>query len=421
MEMAERRFFKADGKRSADGRIGYVLKVFPRVSETFVINEILALESFGQPLSIFSLHHPPTQVSHGILDKVQAPLHYVEDLETDEDEVSKARRWLARSFEIDRDERERYLPRKYVRLALGLARVGIDSGVGHFHAHFASRSGHVSVLAARLAGCTYSITAHAKDIYHCDVDEDLLRWKIARSKFVATVTEYNLRHLHEVLAGDCAAKEKVVRVYNGVDLPRFDASAVAPSEEPLLLGIGRLVEKKGFHLLIDACRDLRDRGYRFHCEIVGGGELEQALREQIERRDLSATITLAGSLTTEQVSDRLRNAAAVVLPCIVGGDGNVDALPTVLLEAMATGRPLVSTRLSGIPEIIEHERNGLLVEPGDTTALADAMAQLLDDPDRATEMGRVGRLMAEDKFDLYQNAALVRDRMLARPVPGGGS
>ena len=419
--MAERRFFKADGKRSVDGRIGYVLKVFPRVSETFVINEILALESFGQPLSIFSLHHPPAQVSHGILDKVQAPLNYVEDLESDEEEVSKARRWLARSFKIDRDERERYLPRKYVRLALGLARVGLDSGVEHFHAHFASRSGHVSVLAARLAGCTYSITAHAKDIYHCDVDEELLRWKIAHSKFVATVTEYNLRHLHAVLADDCAAKGKVVRVYNGVDLSRFDSSAVAPSEEPLLLGIGRLVEKKGFHVLVDACRDLCDRGYRFRCEIVGGGELEQELREQIERRNLGGVLTLAGSLTTEQVSDRLGEAAAVVLPCIVGGDGNVDALPTVLLEAMATGRPLVSTRLSGIPEIIEHEKNGFLVEPGDTAALADAMAKLLDDPDRATEMGRVGRLMAEDKFDLYKNAALVRDRMLARPVPGGGS
>jgi glycosyltransferase involved in cell wall biosynthesis len=391
------------------------------VSETFVINEILAIESFDQPVSIFSLHHPPAQVAHGILEKVRAPLYYVEDIEADEEEVAKARRWLGRSFGIEREERDRYLPRKYVRLALGLARLGVESGIGHFHAHFASRSGHVTALAARLIGVPYSITAHAKDIYHCDVDQELLRWKIAHAKFVVTVTDYNLRHLRTALNGDATAKEKVVRVYNGVDLSRFDASPGEPKDEPVLLAIGRLVEKKGFHVLVDACRQLLDRGYRFRCEIIGGGDLESELRAQIADRKIDDVVTLAGSMTTEAVSTRLRDAAVVVLPCIVGGDGNVDALPTVLLEAMATGRPLVSTRLSGIPEIVEHERNGLLVEPGEVTALADALARLLDDPERAVEMGRAGRALAQERFDLYKNAAEVRARILESAVTEGGA
>ncbi len=418
----EQRFLKSDATVGGGdtGRVGYVLKVFPRVSETFVINEVLALESFEQPVSVFSLHHPAESVAHGILDRLQAPVHYVEDVEADEDYVAAARRWLTRRLEVDRRKRDLYLPRKYVRLALGLARLGLASRVEHFHAHFASRSGHVALLAANLAGISYSITAHAKDIYHSDVDLDVLRWKIRHAKFVATVTDYNLRYLKAVLGDDYETAKKVIRIYNGVELSRVHSDLPASSGPPLLLGIGRLVEKKGFDVLIDACRILRDAGSTFRCEIVGGGDLECVLSRQIANLDLSDVVTLRGSLTTEQVALRLREAAVVTLPCVVGGDGNVDALPTVLLEAMAAGRALVSTRVSGVPEIVEHECNGLLVEPGDASSLASALAALPAHPERAAEMGRHGRRLAAEKFDLYKNASGVRDLMLADSPPATG-
>ncbi len=397
-----------DGERPVKtAPIGYVLKVYPRVSETFVINEIRAQESLGQPVSVFSLHHPADTVSHGILDDLRSPVTYVEDAVPDEDDVAKARKQLRKHFGLSQADDQRFLPRKYVRLALSLACLADNQEVFHLHAHFASRAGHVVALAAALRKSTYSITAHAKDIYHSDVDKDLLRWKIAHSKFVATVTDYNLRYLHDLLADDPDAAGRVVRVYNGVDLARFEASAIPRGEDPLVLAIGRLVEKKGFDILIDASRILVDRGYRFRCEIIGGGDEEEALRAQISERGLAETVILRGSMTTEAVESRLRDCALTVLPCVVSKDGNVDALPTVLLEAMASGRPLVSTRLSGIPEIIADGDNGLLVEPNDVAGLAEAMAAILDDPKRADEMGRAGRRRAEQLFDLYKNSATI--------------
>lgn len=398
-------------KPSSEAGIAYVLKVFPRVSETFVINEIRAVESLGQRVSIFSLHHNPDGdgiVKHSILGELEAPLVYVDDVTPEDDRVAKARHKLEREFGMSGDDRSRFLPRKYVRLALRLAELIEENDIRWLHAHFASRAGHVSALASRLAGISYSITAHAKDIYHQEVDRDVLRWKIDNAGFVVTVTDYNLRYLREMVVDIPGAAEKVVRVYNGVDMSRFSAAEAATHSRPLLVSVGRLVEKKGFGVLVESCGLLRDRGYEFDCEIIGGGEQEQELRARIAELGLADRVSLAGTMTTEEVGERLRAATAVALPCVVSKDGNVDALPTVLLEAMATARPLVSTELSGIPEIISDGDNGFLVEPGDVAGLADAIARLLDDPDMAEQMGRAGRERAERLFDLHANAGTVR-------------
>lgn len=387
-------------------RLAYVAKVFPRTSETFVINEIRALEELGENPAVFSLHHNPAPVGHAILQELRAPVARVEDVAVDDREVKAASARLAEALGVGDAERSAILPRKYVRLAVGLARLVDEHGVRHLHAHFASRAGHVSALAATLAGIPYSITAHAKDIYHRDVDRDLLRWKIRHARFVVTVTEYNRRHLLDLLADDPAVAAKVVRLYNGVDLQRFRPAGVAPrGAVPTILSIGRLVEKKGFDVLVDACALLHRDGVPFRCEIVGGGDLAPALAERAAAAGLAHLVTLAGSLTTEAVAGRLHEASVVALPCIVGGDGNVDALPTALLEGMASGLPLVSTRLSGIPEIIVHGENGLLAEPGDARGLADALGTLLRDPALAARMGSAGRRRAEELFDLRRNVA----------------
>lgn len=412
--------------------LAYVAKVFPRTSETFVINELRALEELGENPVVFSLHHNPAAVSHAILGELRAPVEYVEDVEVDDRDVRGAAERLACELAIPERERGRMLPRKYVRLAVALAGLAARHGVRHLHAHFASRSGHVAALAATLMGTGYSITAHAKDIYHRDVDRDLLAWKIRHARFVVTVTDFNHRHLLELLgrsdelggerSGERGGERSgsVVRLYNGVDLDRFNvppldagtsrADVQATSEAPLeksprIVSIGRLVEKKGFGILLDACATLKARGVVFGCEIIGGGDLEPALRQRIGELDLGGHVTLAGSLTTEAVAERLRDATVVALPCIVGGDGNVDALPTALLEGMACGLPLVSTRLSGIPEIVVEGENGLLVGPGDADALADALQAILADPARAAAMGRAGRARAEQLFDLRRNVA----------------
>src|SRR5512139_1091436 len=218
------------------GAIGYVLKVFPRVSETFVINEMLAMESFGERVCVLPCHHPPGAVHHETLGMLRAPVAYAEDYAPEEVEVGRARKRLAKRFAISEAEEGRLLPRKYVRLALGLAHHAREHGIVHLHAHFASRSAHVAALAAGLLDCPYSVTAHAKDIYHDEVDADVLRWKIRNSAFVATVTEFNLRFLRELIAATPGCADKLVRVYNGVDLSRFHPTPVPRGPRPLLLG-----------------------------------------------------------------------------------------------------------------------------------------------------------------------------------------
>ncbi len=406
--------------RSSAVKVGYVLKVFPRVSETFVINEVRALEVHGERPVVFSLHHNPAgNVSHGILQELQAPVVYIEDELPAEELVGKTRKRLAKQLHVAPEMRDRILPRKYVRLALALAQQVQQKDIGHLHAHFASRAAHVAALAAALTGCTYSVTAHAKDIYHEDVDQDVLRWKIQRAAFVVTVTDYNLRHLRELVGSGSKDASKVVRLYNGVDLGRFRVTNIPRRQPPLVVAVGRLVEKKGFHILIDACRLLADRGVPLHCELIGDGAEGEALRAQVARLGLADTVSFRGVMTTEEVGERLRDAAVVVLPCIVARDGNVDALPTVLLEAMASGRPVISTALSGIPEIIVDGETGRLVEPGAVEPLAGAIADVLSDLDRAESMGRAGRRRVERLFDLHENAGRIRDMFRRRaPIEG---
>jgi glycosyltransferase involved in cell wall biosynthesis len=390
-------------------RIGYVLKVFPRISETFVINEIRALEILGDTLCVLSLHHPEVPAPHRILEEIESPVFYVEDSASPgDDAVLEARRYLERRLMVGPDLRAGLLPRKYVQLAIRLAEMVRAQKIDHLHAHFASRAGHVAALAAGLSGRSYSLTAHAKDIYHADVDPRLLSWQIAHARFAVTVSDYNRRYLQTLVAAIPGAAEKIVRIYNGVDLARFHAAQRAPDASPLVLSVGRLVEKKGFAVLLEACRLLRARGADFGCEIIGGGPEEEALRHQIAAAGLRDTVTLRGVLATEDVGRALQNATVVVLPCVVARDGNVDALPTVLLEAMAAALPVVSTRLSGIPEIVIDGETGLLVPPGDAAALADALGVILDQPTRAQAMGRAGRRRAERLFDLSTNVGDLR-------------
>jgi len=400
----------AASERHGKGRVGYVLKVFPRVSETFVINEILALQAAATRLQTFSLHPAKEAVPHRVLREVRRPVHYVDAAEAPpDDRIREATRALRHHFHLSPEQRQAFLPRKYVSLAVRLADAARALHIRHLHAHFASRAGHVAALAAALNGCTYSITAHAKDIFHQDVDRELLRWKIANARFIVTVTDYNRRYLRELVADIPGGPEKIARVYNGIDLGRFHAvESNHRGEPPLFLGVGRLVEKKGFRVLVEACRALRDRGQAFRCEIIGGGPLREALQRQIDDAGLREHVRLRGVLATEAVAKRLRGARALVLPCVVGSDGNVDALPTVLLGAMATGLPVISTKLSGIPEIVDEGKTGFLTPPGDAEALSDAMAVFLEDADLSMAMGRAGRGRVERLFDLSTNAAKVR-------------
>ena len=263
------------------------------------------------------------------------------------------------------------------------------------------------MLAGRLTGLPYSFTAHAKDIYHENVDTELLKEKIHGARFVITVSEYNRRHLAELAGEDLAGK--IVRLYNGIDLNRFGTGSQARREPDLILAVGRLVEKKGFHHLVQACRLLQDWERPFKCVIAGEGQERTHLAQQISTLGLQDRVTLLGAQPQEKVIETMKRATVLVLPCVVSSTGDRDALPTVLLEAVAVGLPAISTSLSGIPEIIDHGKTGLLVPPDNPMLLAKAIVEVLGNPKLRERLAREGRSKAEEAFDIRKNVLVLKD------------
>lgn len=402
-------------------RVGYVLKRFPRFSETFILNELLELQRQGIAVEVFSLLRPPEEPRHAALGTLHIPVTYLPrggalkkwTLSTgieaeDRNEISVTELFSGGDIPFAElmPDKDSVAAAQLCLQATTLAMLVSARGIQHLHAHFASNATTVALLAGRMAGVPYSFTAHARDIYHTYVDEHTdnaaRRLKIREARFVATVSEYNRRYLAG-LAGE-QFEYKVRRLYNGIHLGRFTNSEYDPAGKHLV-AVGRLVEKKGFPYLIEACQLLQARGYDFHCTLIGDGPEHDALTAQIDAAGLEHVITLAGPQPQEQLIETLKGATAVVLPCIVSKSGDRDGLPTVLLEAMAMGLPTVSTRVAGVPEIIDHGKTGLLAAANDAGDLADCLASLLDDPALCARMGAAARSKAEERFDLGKNVA----------------
>ncbi|MDX1650519.1 MAG: glycosyltransferase, partial [Myxococcota bacterium] len=366
-----------------DGGIGYVLRRFPKISETFVLNEILALEARGERVTIFSLQPTRDSRFHADLGRLRASVVYVPG----PSELRALARYALRCLRarpraclralgrVLRSGRPRLLWR-LVQSAWVAERVRALR-IGHLHAHFATDATEAASLVAEITGLPFSFTAHAVDIYKDGVDERMLAREIAQARFVATVSECNRRHLRRLANG---AADRIVRVYNGIDLERFRLQPPPPSEPFTILCVARLVEKKGLDVLVEACALLRERGLALRCRIVGKGARRSALQAQIRLRGLEGVVELLGAHTQSEVLARYAEAHVFALPCVVGSDGNRDGLPVSLVEALACGLPVVTTPVTGIPEVVRHEHNGLVVPDRDPRALADALERVLREP-----------------------------------------
>jgi glycosyltransferase involved in cell wall biosynthesis len=383
-------------------RVGYVLKVYPRFSETFVVNEIRAHERAGADLRIFSLRGPVGGRFHPDIGLVQAPVTYIPADSPKSVDLWSALRVAGPGAAALLQDPEAAGPREVIQ-ALALARHVREQGIDHLHAHFATVAAGVARLAAALTGITYSVTAHAKDIFHEEVDPAALRLRMADARGVITVSDFNARFLREL-----APQAPVHRVYNGLDLGDFPYAE--PSGRPArIVAVGRLIEKKGFADLIDACAVLAALGRDVDCQIVGDGPLEDELCSRIAAHGLAERVRLLGPRTQDEVRALVQGAAVMAAPCVVGADGNRDGLPTVLLEAMALGTPCVSTPVTGIPELVIDETTGLMVGEHAPDELAGALARLLDDEDLRVALARGGRTLIEEAFDIDRNAAAQRE------------
>lgn len=391
-------------------RVGYLLKKFPRLSETFILNEILGQEALGRQIRIFSRRPPDAEPRHPQLAKLAAPVEILpavreldpwETLFADDLDLPRLLPRVRRLVVANRATPHPRFPSLLVE-ALYLLRRSRELGIAHLHVHFASDASFVAMLLSELGGPSFSLTAHAKDIFRQTVDAVQLDRIVCKSAFTVTVCDANVRFLAELLSEK--AMTRVRRLYNGIDLERFSAPRTEPRDRRHVLAVGRLVEKKGFHILLDALAELARRGVDCRTTIVGDGELRGPLRERVARLQLDDRVTWTGPLSQGGVAELLREATVFCLPCVEGADGNKDALPTVLLEALASGIPCVSTPISGNPEILDGGRAGLLVPAGDATAAADALETLLADPDRRQALAAAGRARARDLFDVRQTA-----------------
>ncbi|GIG35219.1 glycosyltransferase family 4 protein [Cellulomonas pakistanensis] len=390
----------------SERRTAYVLKMYPRFSETFVVNELLAVEAAGERVDVFSLRAPVDGRFHEQLAAVRAPVTYVRSSGLRAADVWAA--LAAARAELPGlagclDE----LLSADVADAVQALEVAVEvrrRGIGHVHAHFASVATTVARLAARLADVPYSFTAHAKDIFHEDVDPEDLRRKLRDAAGVVTVSDYNVAHLRRAHG---PATSRLQRVYNGLDLGAF-RFADPVDRRPVVAAVGRLVEKKGFDTLLDAAALLAADGVPFRVELVGTGPCEGALREQVDRLGLGDVVRLRGALPQGRVREVVQSASVFAAPCVVGADGNRDGLPTVLLEAMALGTPCVTTPVTGIPEAVRHDVTGLLVPERDAARLAAALRRLLEDGALRSRLATGARALVEEEFDVRRQAVRLR-------------
>jgi colanic acid/amylovoran biosynthesis glycosyltransferase len=391
--------------------VGYVLRKFPVLSETFILNEILALEARGVEVHIFSLAPTRDPRFHEALGRMKATIHYVPPASELKSLIHHARRIRARFPGPFRRQLLRslatgrpgglwtFLQASYV------AERARRAGVTHLHAHFANHPTSVAQQAGAILGVPFSFTAHAFDIYR-DVDTRTLAEKLRSARFTVTVSRYNVDVLRSYVP-DQAGRIELVR--NGIDMDRFQPPASTPDGVFSMLAVARLVEKKGLALLIEACRNLRDRGLDFRCEIVGKGAQKVVLDRMIREWDLRDRVTLAGPLPQQEIVQRYHAAHVLVLPCVIGRDGNRDGLPVSIVEALACGLPVISTDVTGIPEVVIDEQNGLVVPSGNVDQLAAAIERLMRDPALLARLRNGARPSVQVEFDETRTAARLHE------------
>ncbi|HEX4948608.1 MAG TPA: glycosyltransferase family 4 protein [Blastocatellia bacterium] len=404
---------------SSESEIGYILKGFARTSETFITNEIYLLEKLGLKLSIFSLIKLEGQKRHAVVDAIQAPVTYLPALSSLTEE--SLWQWLKNNLDyfsathaalfkthplaylstllftlkLTLKYREKQFIKEFLQAGFIAQKVLASGRIRHLHAHFAHTSTTVTMFASWLSGLPFSFTAHAKDIYLSELNPgDLLNIKLRRAKFIATCTKANEQHLREVEPHSAP----IHTIYHGLDTKQFAPLEKISTPKPIVLSVGRFVEKKGYKYLVEACRILKERGLDFECHIVGGGD-SASTQSLIQQLQLTDTIIIHSAVTQEELRHIYQRATVFALACQIIESGDRDGIPNVMAEAMAMELPIVSTDISGIPELVDHRVDGLLVPQKNAEALAEALAELLDDAALRERLGKAARAKICRIFD----------------------
>lgn len=411
--MSTQTAFEAETPRAAARTrpaVAVLMSRFPTVTETFILREMIEMERQDQPVrlvpmlrdnppvihdaakpwtdrALYTTYLSPAIVAANVRAFVRQPLRYTWLLLRLIAGTLGSPGTLARTLAV--------FP-KSVLLAEELQR----EGVPHIHAHYATHPSTMALIIATLTNITFSFTVHAHDI---QVDRSLLRWKLRETRFVRSISGFNKRFLERLYPEETRGG-KIIVVHVGIEPEVYEerSRGITPiaTAVPRILCVAAHRPYKGIPVLIEACRILREQGVAFHCDVVGHGPLRAELEALVAQEKLGDVFVLAGARSQDDVARMMAEATLFVLPSIIAKDGQMEGIPVALMEALASGRAVVSTKISGIPELVEDGRSGLLVEPGDAQALAAAMRTLLEDRERARQMGLHGQKKVRAEFTL---------------------
>ncbi len=390
--------------------LGYILKGYPRISETFISNEVLLLEKLGFTMRLFPMRLPRESFSHASVKKIKAQVDYLPtDLYADFFRLLRPNIFLAA-------KRPRNFKKALVTAATGISKgqesatlkhllqAGFltnthlikDASIIQLHGHFAHSPTSVTFFAALLSGLPFSFTAHAKDIYTSQPEK--LRKKITAAKFVITCTRHNAEYL-QAIAGNCSTP--IYCIYHGIDLKLFThpVNQQKPREPYALLTVARLTEKKGLPTLYRALAGLREKGIKFHHTLIGDGDDREKILDLIASLDLTRQCQWLGTQTHDEVLQHFRASDLFVLSCEIAENGDRDGIPNVLVESLAMGVPALSTTVSAIPEILIDGQTGMTVPPSQPKQLAEAMLRILTDHSLRQRLIAGGQKLVQDHFD----------------------
>lgn len=408
-------------------RVAYVMSRFPKISETFVLYEILALETLGLQVEVFPLLRERQSVVHPEAAAVVARAHF---------HPFVSWKILAAHLHF-----LTHRPRAYASVLMEVLRGTWGSlnffvgalgtfpksvrfayemralGVQHVHAHFATHPAVAALVVHRLVGIPFSFTAHGSDLH---VERRMLDRKVRAADFAIAISAYN----KEIMVRECgeATRDKIHVVHCGVDPTVFTPRVQHDRNNDTLhlFCVASFEEVKGHRYLVEACQQLRARGVQFRCDLVGDGPLLATVAAQVASAGLGDCVQLHGLLPRPAVRRMMAAADIFCLPSVPTRQGKCEGIPVVLMEAMASGVPVLSSRLSGIPELVEDGIAGILVEPRDSTALAAAIEMLAGDPGQRARLGQAGRRQVESHFNLHTNARRLAG-LFARQTPAPAS
>jgi len=387
--------------------MGMVLKGYPRISETFISNEIRLLEEQGLTVHIFSMRRPRESFTHKSVEAIRARVTYLPSefwtslhrflwpnlrtLLSHPAGYAKSFRLACKRFLHNRN----FMTFKHFFQGGYLVHHARDLNLAHLHAHFAHSPTSVAMFASEICGVPFSFTAHAKDIYTSDATQ--LSEKIDKARFVVTCTKYNKAFLENLVQG----RHEVHCVYHGIDLELFFAHAVTRTPEPpyTFLTIARIVEKKGIPDILEALALLAREDFPFRYVLIGSGDEKDAVKARVRELGLEGHVEMPGTMAHEQVLERFQTADCFVLGCRIAKSGDRDGIPNVLAESMALGVPVIGTRVSGIPELVEHEQTGLLVDATRPEEMAAALKRIVTDQALRAKIIPAARRKVTEVFD----------------------